>query len=371
MIRAGVGVEIITPSLPVALAGFSGRAGLAHEVIDDLEVRALWLSSDASSLCLLVFDLLGMSPSFATPIREAVGEATGLRVEQVLTSCIHTHAGPSCIDGGDTLGWPTPDGYLELLVRRSVDAALSARRDAEPAELSYARSPLPEPLSHNRRGNPYDPCFSVVDIKSDGDRIATLANVGVHPVALGRGLDAVATDWVGPFRQALQKSSGGRAVLLQGALGDVNPALHPEAHAGVEGSIDHALETGLGIASAVSDSLSATAALGEELRVVRHRRIDVPVEGLLATIAGLDGPMAVELIEWQVGALRLVSLPGEAFHALGRAIEATHDDPVLLAGLAPVWQGYLPEPFTDGYEESVSYGAAAVSAIRDALLDRR
>lgn len=369
MIRAGVGARVITPSLPVALAGFSGRAGPAEEVIDDLEVRALWLGSDEAALCLLIFDLLGMSPSFASPIRAAVAEALDLTVEQVLTSCIHTHAGPNCIDGGESLGWPTPDGYRDLLVRASVEAAVAARAEADVAELGYARKSLPSGLSHNRRGNPYDPTFAVVDIRSGGDRVATLANVSVHPVALGRGIDAVSTDWVGPFRRALEASCGGRALLLQGALGDVNPAPHPAEHEGVEGSIEHAEETGAGIAAAVGDALAATSPLGEEIRVARHRRIEVPAGGLLATIAGVGDSLPVELLEWQIGEARLMSVPGEAFHALGNAIEATRDDPVLLAGLAPVWQGYLPEPFGDGYEESVSYGAAAVSAIRDALLD--
>jgi hypothetical protein len=71
--------------------------------------------------------------------------------------------------------------------------------------------------------------------------------------------------------------------------------------------------------------------------------------------------------------VRLVSIPGEGFHALGRAIEdrviseggdGAH---VLLAGLAPEWHGYLPSPFREGYEESTSYGGAAVAAIADAL----
>ena len=368
MSRAGVGARVITPDLPVALAGFSGRAGPAREVIDDLEVRALWLGSE-SALCLLIFDLLGMSSSFATPIRAAVAEALDLTVEQVLTSCIHTHAGPNCIDGGEALGWPTPEGYRDMLVKASVDAAAAARSGAEVAELSYTRQPLPAGLSHNRRENPYDPSFAVVDIRSGADRIATLANVGVHPVAIGREIDAVSTDWVGPFRRAVEASCGGRALLLQGALGDVNPAHHPAAHEGVEGSIEHAEETATGIAAAVSDALSKTSALGEDIRVTRHRRIDVPAAGLLAAIAGVGDSLPVELIEWQVGDARLISVPGEAFHALGKAIEATRNDPVLLAGLAPVWQGYLPEPFGDGYEETVSFGGAAVSAIRDALLD--
>ena len=40
---------------------------------------------------------------------------------------------------------------------------------------------------------------------------------------------------------------------------------------------------------------------------------------------------------------------------------------VLVAGLAPEWHGYLPVPFTEGYEESTSYGAEAVAAIARAL----
>ena len=63
--------------------------------------------------------------------------------------------------------------------------------------------------------------------------------------------------------------------------------------------------------------------------------------------------------------MRLVSIPGEAFHALGRAIEDARRDGATcsLAGLAPEWHGYLPSPFRDGYEESMSYGRDAVAAI--------
>jgi hypothetical protein len=46
------------------------------------------------------------------------------------------------------------------------------------------------------------------------------------------------------------------------------------------------------------------------------------------------------------------------------------DNRVLLAGLSPMWQGYLPVPWEDGgYEEGVSYGRPAVDAILDALLN--
>ena len=71
----------------------------------------------------------------------------------------------------------------------------------------------------------------------------------------------------------------------------------------------------------------------------------------------------VELIEWSLGGVRLVSVPGEAFHALGRAIERARDDKALLAGLAPVYHGYLPQPFGSGYEEKMSYGRRFVAQL--------
>ena len=63
----------------------------------------------------------------------------------------------------------------------------------------------------------------------------------------------------------------------------------------------------------------------------------------------------------------LVAIPGEGFHAVEAHVRARHDDPLLLAGLAPDWHGYLPRPYTDGYEEGLSLGPTAVAQLVDAL----
>lgn len=368
MTRAGFGRAVITPPLPVALAGFSGRSGPATEVLDDLEVQALWLENEGTSVCLLVCDLLGMSPGISAPVRGAVAAALGVPIEAVLTSCIHTHAGPNCIEGGERLGWPTPAGYFDTLARRVVDAALEARGASEDAELLFARAPLPAGTSHNRRGNEYEPTFALLDVRSPrGDRLGTVANVAIHPVALGPDLLAVSADWVGAFRRALEAAAGGRAVLLSGALGDVNPR---EAEPGADAAtlIAHADAIGAEVAHAVAHALDHAAPIGDGVQVTRAASFDVPVSGTLADLADLGDAMAVELVEWRIGDTAIVSVPGEAFHALGRAIEASRGDRLLLAGLAPSWQGYLPDPFGVGYEEMVSFGEAAVSAIKHGLL---
>ena len=60
-------------------------------------------------------------------------------------------------------------------------------------------------------------------IGDGGARVGTVGNVAIHPVALGPECLAVSSDWVGPFRAELERRAGGTAILLSGAIGDVNP----------------------------------------------------------------------------------------------------------------------------------------------------
>ena len=121
----------------------------------------------------------------------------------------------------------------------------------------------------------------------------------------------------------------------------------------------------------VDDVLDSTVPIeATETAVTRHRTVDVTLGSTMLT-GGREGrTVPLELVEWSIGPVRLVSVPGEAFHALGRAIEdrvAGEGARVLVAGLAPEWHGYLPSPFTDGYEETMSYGRDAVATIAHAL----
>jgi hypothetical protein len=371
-LEAGFGTAVITPPTPVQLAGFIDDQP-ATEVHDDLEVRALFLRGGSGAVCLLVCDLLGMSRGFARPIRDGVATALGLERGAVLTSCVHTHAGPSTIEGSDALGWVTPEGYRDLLVERCVTAARAAAASATPAGLRAGRWPLPDGLSVNRRELPYAPTFAVLDVVDPrGARLGTLANIAIHPVALGPGCLAVSSDWVGPFRRALERGAGGTALLLPGALGDVNPHhVHRQDNDCRADGFTEAEALGRDVAEAVEAVLGEAVPVGAlGPTVSSHRTVEVTLGSTSLTRGRTGRRVPVELVEWSLGPVRLVSVPGEAFHALGRAVEARvgrEGAHTLLAGLAPEWHGYLPSPFTDGYEESTSYGREAVAAIAEAL----
>jgi len=371
-IEVGFGCATITPPTPVQLAGFIDDQP-AREVHDDLEVRAVVVRTDLGTLCLLVCDLLGMSRRFSAPIRDAVAGALDLERAAVLTSCVHTHAGPSTIEGSHILGWVTPEGYGNVLVERCVSAAREAAANVAGAVLRTGRWALPEGLSINRRDLPYHPTFAVLDVIGlDGVRLGSIANVAIHPVALGPECLAVSTDWVGPFRSELEQRAGGTAVLLSGALGDVNPHhVHRQRNDCHEDGFEEATKLGRDVAEVVDGALGAAERIEVNgAGVTRHRTVDVTL-GSTSLTTGREGrTVPLELVEWSIGPVRLVSVPGEAFHALGRAIEervAADGAQALVAGLTPEWHGYLPLPFTEGYEESTSYGREAVRAIAGAL----
>jgi len=212
--------------------------------------------------------------------------------------------------------------------------------------------------------------FAVLDaIGADGIRIGVIANVSIHPVALGPECLAVSSDWVGSFRTELEGRAGGTTVLLSGALGDVNPHhVHRQNNDCTNDGFAEAEQLGRDLADVVDGVLNETEPLETDgPRVERHDTVAVELGTTLIT-AGREGrTIELELVEWSLGPLRLVSVPGEAFHALGRAIESSRDGHVLVAGLAPEWHGYLPSPFTDGYEESMGYGMIGVATIARAL----
>jgi len=371
--RLGVASAVITPeTMPVHLAGF-GEPQVAHEVRDDLEVRAVYVASGGTSVCLLVCDLLGMTHHYANPVRDAVGAALGLSRAQVLTSSVHTHAGPSAMAGTEVLGWHVPEGYGELLVERCRAAAVAARDAAvEDVSFRFGRWALPAGLSINRRGHPYDPWFTALDVLgADGSRVATIANIAIHPVVLGPECLAVSSDWVGAFRVALERRLGGRAVMLQGAQGDVNPHhVHRQDNDCGGDLFAEADELGASLAEAVDAVIGSAAPVEEaDVAVERHVVLDAPTDTDTDLGAALGGrSMKVELVEWALGPVRVVAIPGEGFHALGRAVEERAGGRVLLAGLAPTLQGYLPMPYTEGYEERTSYGRSFVDAVTSALL---
>ena len=371
-LRVGFGTSTITPPLPTHLAGYGDRSEAAIGVRDELEARAVVLDDDGRRVCLLTLDLLATTPEVGRTVRAAVAGVLGIEQNAVLTSCTHTHAGPGTLIGAEVLGWSRPEGYLDALPELAADAALDALERLTPATVAFASAELPDGVAANRRGHPLRPAVAILDVHDlEGERIGTIANLGMHPTVSGPANLHVATDWIGPFRRAVEALAGGTTVFLQGCQGDVNPATtswddpDPAAWGPV---VD---EVGASIAAVVVDALPTASPVTGTVAAPRVRTITIPVaETILGALAGGATSREVELVSFDLGDAQVVGIPGEAFHAAEAALRARVGPRSLLAGLAPDWHGYLPLPFTEGYEEQLSFGADATAQVLAAVAER-
>ena len=213
----------------------------------------------------------------------------------------------------------------------------------------------------NRRGHALTPSASVVVF----DGVTIVANFGIHPTVTGPSNLAVATDWVGPFRRAVERDTGLPTCFLQGCQGDVNPvrtawedgdpnAWGPVVDAYAE-RLAGCVTTALARAGADRDDTDRDGGAHDP----RARSVTRSSPG------SPEAPRerAIDLIAWKLGQLEVLAVPGEGFHGVEEAIRRVHGDPLLIAGLAPDWHGYFPVPYTDGYEEGLSLGPDAVQQV--------
>src|SRR5262249_55588104 len=134
-------------------------------------------------------------------------------------------------------------------------------------------------------------------------------------------------------------------LFVQGCQGDVNPAVtawddgDPDAWGPV---VDVFAEQLVDAVAAIARGATPS---GDRVHIDDARGLRAPVgDTVLGALAGGSQSRAIELLRWHVGDVTLVTVPGEGFHAVERAVRASLGDAVILVGLAPDWHGYLPQP---------------------------
>lgn len=361
---AGTGTADITPVEAVRLAGFLAREPAVPPLVvaDPLQVRAIALRRGADTALLLVLDLVGLSAPVAASLRLAVATGTGVPVERVLPSCTHTHSGPDTL-----LGMDLHEGYLARLEAAAVTAATGALAALAPVSVGVAEVAVPPELAVNRRGNPHTPRLQLLDLHAPAGRLATVVGVGIHPVTHGPDVHVVTADWVGHCRTAVEAVLGGTAVVVSGALGDVNPP-GGDGYDRSGGGVELARSVGAAVAALAVAASDRTEDVGPGLRL-DHRGVELPVADtdISRLVSGGADTVVAELFDWSLGYVHLVSMPGEPLGAF--AADVRRDGLVLPVGLAPSWQGYLPHPdaISGGYEDELGLGAPAMRRLLDAL----
>jgi hypothetical protein len=308
----------------VWIAGYSNGRG-ARGVNDDQWARALVLRRDATTIALVVVDVVGLFLDEALLIRE---ELAGDDVDFVLVASTHTH------EAKDTVGiWgasPFETGLDLDYQARVRSAAVQAVRDALAGlalvNVEYASFQLRDApggtlryVSDSRHPRILDDTVNVLRFEEPGGAtVATMVNMAAHPEYTGSRNQMLSSDYPHWLREAVEngiagpdgtmtEGLGGVALVVNGALGaQIGPnELEPMAWDGTvpESGLPRAQTVGEQLGWLVLDALAdgGGATTAETARLgFRTRTFYLDVQNKKYHFAALGGLFSRATYNWDM-----------------------------------------------------------------------
>jgi neutral ceramidase len=240
--KVGVAAKVITPAEPLWMAGYGSRDHPCATKRHDLWVKALAVEDSAGTVgVLLTSDLCGIPKSLAEDVTKTVMDRTGLKREQIMLTCSHTHCGPVVNDNLMDM-YPLSPGqperikaYTEKLRGWMVETILAALKDRKPARLGTGKGTAR--FAVNRREvkkdgtvingrNPEGPVDHDVPVLrvegDDGKLLAVVFGYACHNTTMQ--FYEWCGDYAGFAQVELEKNHPGAIALFWiGTGGDANP----------------------------------------------------------------------------------------------------------------------------------------------------
>src|SRR5262245_30012519 len=287
--KAGTASKVITPSEPLWMAGYASRNKPCDTKRHDLWVKALAIVDAAGNRCVIMTsDLCGIPRSVSEPVCAGVMKQTGLKREQILLTCSHTHCGPVVRDNlMDMYEMPNDQparimAYTENLCDSMVQTIVAAIKDLKPAKLSIGegtarfavnRRKMTEKGVINDRNpeGPVDHSVPVLKVEDEkGNLKAVVFGYACHNTTMQF------CEWCGDYAGFAQidiekKHPGALALFWIGCGADANPLPRSK--------IELCEQYGKELAIAVEEAISRTKPLTEK-STARYAEIELPFDDI-------------------------------------------------------------------------------------------
>ena len=137
-LKIGYSRVCITPTESVPLAGYGATSKrMSTCVIRDLYTTCIAFTDKQGNTVLMVTnDLILSNGDWTGPARQAMSEATGVPVDNILVSATHTHSGP---DMGN-LAHESIHNYRKAIVTLMTQAAVEAMADRKESKLFFGKT---------------------------------------------------------------------------------------------------------------------------------------------------------------------------------------------------------------------------------------
>ncbi len=190
MLKAGMTRADITPPKGLELAGYPHYPRNNTGFHDPLYAACMYLNNGEEEVALVTLDLLFFSKKHVTAVRRLAHEKCGIKEQNIMISCSHTHSGPWASGRLDIesleAGKEQPKEYVESLIAAIADSICEAKANAFSAQFAsgVALCGAESGIGGNRRipGGAHDPLVSVLAVKDDADNVrGIMVNYTLHP----------------------------------------------------------------------------------------------------------------------------------------------------------------------------------------------
>jgi hypothetical protein len=434
MLKIGYAQEVMTPPVGVGLAGyFNYRPN--EGAYDDLFVKVIMMECNGTKFGFMTFELCSIAKPIFDELEKRIVAKFGQEIQDnLIVAATHTHTGPLFKPNRDEWDERTVYAF-EQIVDAAVRALGRAIMNLQPGELevgSIYNNPYGfvrrywmkngTIITNPGWGNPdidkpeseFDRTINILKVVQGGRIAAIIANIGNHGDTIGGNI--VSADWYGRFAQEIQHElkSSLPVLVVDDASGDLN---HFDFHQKInQSSYAETVRIGRGYARIVLDALDHLEPVAEapvEVKnatvVIPHRRLtdaevaeakhilatvpDIPKEGdfesqdLANKVPAALRHFAQRALDCQEKStpshscrltsvkigdqVAFVSLPGEPFNGISRAIRAASPCKyTFVIELAQSCSGYVPMPECfehGGYEVQPGIDTAAQNAATEMI----
>ncbi|MBQ6473792.1 MAG: neutral/alkaline non-lysosomal ceramidase N-terminal domain-containing protein [Victivallales bacterium] len=240
--KIGFAVGDITPEAGLFLTGYGNPERIATGVHSPLCASAMVMGDGSRLAAVVALDWCTFDDGMAWDIRKGVEAVSGIKAEDIILCCTHTHSAPhtrKAAMAGRSACDPEQKGITYAydsckVIAEAVNEAKSSMR-----ECAAGFGKVKTETGVSRRGtdrngkvsgfieDPYqmhDDNMTVVHFKDaeDGKDLGILVHCSAHNTTMGQNRE-YSSDWCGVMRERVRVRYGVPVVFVNGAVGDSGP----------------------------------------------------------------------------------------------------------------------------------------------------
>jgi neutral ceramidase len=256
----GFGKSNITPSTPIATAGYGKRKGKPYlHVHDSIYVRAIVLSNGAERVAIVSADLLIIPPTVSIAVEKKLG-AIGFSLDNTYLGATHSHNSIGNWSEGATefIYGAYEDSVVQFIADGIISSILQATKNPLPSKLRHGAIAIPQAVENRLiDGGNEDPFLRVIEVHRADSSKLVLVSYAAHATCLSQGTFELSRDYPGMVVDELEEKDYEFAMFLAGGVGSHRgsaPANNWDCMAWMAGQVTSAFFAGRHTFSEMEDS---------------------------------------------------------------------------------------------------------------------